>query len=168
VPDLLAEPLMRFVDRTFLVWMLLGLALPFAAGLAVTGTLEGAWLGLLWGGAVRIFFVHHMTFAINSLCHFMGRRRFDTEDEARNLALLAPFTFGEAWHNNHHAFPTSAFHGLRRREIDLGGLVVIALERLGLAWNVKRPSAERQRAKMRRPGPSVPRAATSAARPPGP
>ena len=74
----------------------------------------GALMGLLWGGAVRIFVLHHITFCINSLCHFFGRSNFETGDESRNLAWLAPFTFGEAWHNNHHAFPTSARHGLGR------------------------------------------------------
>jgi stearoyl-CoA desaturase (delta-9 desaturase) len=132
------------VDRTFVVWALGGALLPFGIGYAVFGTLEGALTTFLWGGPVRIFALHHVTFSINSLCHFIGRRRFQTEDESRNLAWLAPISFGEAWHNNHHAFPTSAFHGLRRREIDPGGWVIRVMERLGLAWNVKRarvPSA---------------------------
>ena len=102
---------------------------------------------LLWGGLVRIFVLHHVTFSINSLCHFVGRRRFQTDDESRNLAWLAPISFGEAWHNNHHAFPTSAFHGLRRSEIDPGGWVIRALERTGLAWNVRQVSVAQQAAK---------------------
>ena len=69
---------------------------------------------MLWGGAVRIFVLHHVTYSINSLCHFFGRRRFETDDHSHNLFWLAPFSFGEAWHNNHHAFPTSAFHGMAR------------------------------------------------------
>ena len=73
--------------------------------------------------------LHHVTYSINSLCHFFGRRRFATEDHSRNLLWLAPFSFGEAWHNNHHAFPTSAFHGMGRRELDLSGLVIAGLER---------------------------------------
>jgi stearoyl-CoA desaturase (delta-9 desaturase) len=80
------------------------------------------------------------------VCHFFGRRRFATADESRNVFWLALPSFGEAWHHNHHAFPTSAFHGLRRREIDPGGLVIRGLERVGLAWNVVRPSRERQAA----------------------
>ena len=105
---------------------------------------------MLWGGPVRIFLVHHATFAINSLCHFMGTRRFATGDHSRNLLWLAPITFGESWHNNHHAFPNSAFHGLRRWELDLGGLVIRGLERLGLASNVTRISPQRQQVKLER------------------
>jgi fatty-acid desaturase len=91
--------------------------------------------------------VHHVTFSINSLCHFFGRRRFETEDESRNLLWLAPFSFGESWHNNHHAFPTSAEHGMRKWEIDPSALVIRTLERLGLAWDVVRVDRERQERK---------------------
>jgi stearoyl-CoA desaturase (Delta-9 desaturase) len=148
--DLLNDRLIAFIDRTSIVWVLSGLALPFGLGYAISGTLRGALLAMLWGGAVRIFLVHHATFAINSLCHFMGTRRFATGDHSRNLVWLAPITFGEAWHNNHHAFPNSAFHGLRRWEIDLGGLVIRGLERLGLATKVTRISPQRQLAKAKR------------------
>jgi stearoyl-CoA desaturase (Delta-9 desaturase) len=148
-PDLLADPIARFVDRTAAAWVILSVMLPFAAGFALYGTLEGALIGLLWGGGVRIFLIHHMTFSINSLCHFTGRRRFETHDESRNVFWLAPITMGESWHNNHHAFPTSAFHGLRRSEIDFGGWVIRGLERLGLAWDVVRVSSDRQRTKLR-------------------
>ena len=105
---------MRFVDRTFVLWVGVGLAVPFLLGWLLGGTLAAGLTGLLWGGAVRMLVVHHVTYSINSLCHFFGRQPFATADESRNLAWLAPFTFGEAWHNNHHAFPTSARHGLRR------------------------------------------------------
>ena len=142
--DLVADPLMRGISRLFPGWVALGLAIPFAIGYAATGNLRGGLIGLLWGGLVRIFLLHHVTFAINSVCHFFGRRRFATDDESRNVFWLAVPSFGEAWHHNHHAFPTSAFHGLRRREIDPGGLVIRGLERLGLAWDVVRPSPERQ------------------------
>jgi stearoyl-CoA desaturase (delta-9 desaturase) len=148
--DLLEEPAMRLIDRTFLLWALAGLALPFAAGVLVSGTVGGGLLALLWGGLVRIFVLHHATFAINSLCHFLGRRRFRTDDESRNVFWLAPLSFGESWHNNHHAFPTSAFHGLRRRELDPGGWVIRGLERVGLVWNVRRPSPEQQASKALR------------------
>jgi stearoyl-CoA desaturase (delta-9 desaturase) len=148
--DLLADPMIRLVDRTFVVWVTIGFALPFLAGLGSTRSLEGGLLALLWGGLVRIFLLHHMTFAVNSLCHFFGRRRFRTDDESRNVRWLAPVSFGEAWHNNHHAFPTSAFHGLRPAEIDPGGWVIRALERGGLAWNVRRVSPERRAAKLAR------------------
>lgn len=145
-PDLLRDPLARFVDRWFVAWVAGGLAVPFALGLALSGgSLAGGLEGLLWGGAVRIFLLHHATFAINSLCHYFGRRGFRTEDESRNLAWLALPTFGEAWHNNHHAFPTSARHGLRWWQLDPSAWLIAALERAGLAWEVVRVSPLRQR-----------------------
>jgi stearoyl-CoA desaturase (delta-9 desaturase) len=143
-PDLLADPAVRFVDRTFLVWVLAGLALPFVLGYALGGSLTAALTGLLWGGAVRLLVLHHVTFSINSLCHYFGRRRFATGDESRNLAWLALPSMGEAWHNNHHAFPTSAAHGMRVWEIDPSALVIRALEVTGLAWDVRRIPRERQ------------------------
>ena len=112
-PDLMADPVIRFIDRTTLLWIALGLLAPFGLGFALGGNLQAGLTGLLWGGAVRIFLLHHVTYSINSLCHFFGRRAFPTDDQSRNLAWLAPLSFGEAWHNNHHAFPTSAAHGLR-------------------------------------------------------
>ena len=144
-PDLLADPVVRFVDRTFLLWAVGGLGAAFVLGYAIGGTLTAALTGLLWGGGVRMLVVHHVTYSINSLCHFFGRQRFATGDHSRNLAWLAPITFGEAWHNNHHAFPTSAEHGLRRRELDVSAIVIRMLERAGLAWDVVRVSPERQR-----------------------
>jgi len=146
--DLLRDRGMVAIDRLFLFWTALGLVLPFAVGFGLRGSVAGGLTALLWGGLVRIFLLHHVTFSINSLCHFLGARRFRTSDESRNLFWLAPFSFGEAWHNNHHAFPTSAFHGLRWRELDPGGLVIRALERAGLAWDVVRVAPERQRVKI--------------------
>jgi len=145
--DLLADRDLCFISRTFPLWAVVGLALPFALGLALTGTIVGGLTGLLWGGAVRIFLLHHVTFSINSLCHFFGRRPFHTDDHSRNLAWLAPLAFGEAWHNNHHAFPTSARHGLGRWQVDPGAWLISALERSRLAWGVIRIAPERQRAK---------------------
>lgn len=146
--DLLNDPVIRAIDRTFPLWVLAGLAFPFGLGVALTGSIIGGLTGMLWGGAVRILFLHHATFSINSLCHFFGRRRFSTDDESRNLAWLAIPTFGEAWHNNHHAFPTSAHHGLTRWQLDPGGWLIDGFERLGLAWDVVRISAGDQRAKQ--------------------
>jgi stearoyl-CoA desaturase (delta-9 desaturase) len=143
-PDLLADPIVCFLDRTFVVWATLGFAAAFGLGVAIGHSLEAGVTGLLWGGAVRTLVVHHVTYSINSLCHFFGRRRFATDDESRNLLWLAVPSFGEAWHNNHHAFPTSAAHGLRRFEVDPSALVIRGLEKLGLAWNVVRISPERQ------------------------
>ncbi len=146
-PDLIADPVVRFVDRSFLVWALGGLAVSFGLGALIGGSLNAGLTGLLWGGAVRMLVLHHMTYSINSLCHFFGRRDYTTEDHSRNLAWLALPTLGEAWHNNHHAFPTSASHGLSRRQLDISALVIRSLERLGLAWDVVRVAPERRAAK---------------------
>ena len=143
-PDLLADPAVRFVDRTFALWVLAGLAVPFALGWALGGTLVAGLTGLLWGGAVRMAALHHVTYSINSLCHFFGRRRFATGDRSHNLAWLALPSMGEAWHNNHHAFPTSATHGLRAWEVDPSALVIRGLEATGLAWDVQRVTRERE------------------------
>jgi stearoyl-CoA desaturase (delta-9 desaturase) len=146
-PDLLADSVVAFVDRTFLLWALLGLAIPFGLGVLIGGTVDAGLEGMLWGGAVRMLVLHHVTYSINSLCHFFGRRQFVTGDHSRNLLWLAPFSFGEAWHNNHHAFPTSAFHGMGRAEIDISGLLISALERVGVVWDVQRIGPDRQAAK---------------------
>src|SRR3954462_8011843 len=142
-PDLIADPVVSFVDRTFVLWALGGNVAAFLLGWLIGGDLTSGLTGLLWGGAVRLLVLHHATFSINSLCHFFGRKRFATDDESRNLAWLSLITFGEAWHNNHHAFPTSAAHGLGRREVDISAGVIWTLENLGLVWDVVRVSPER-------------------------
>jgi len=147
-PDLLADPVVAAVDRTFVFWAVGGLAAAFGLGWLFGGTLTAALTGLLWGGAVRLLVLHHATYSINSLCHYFGRQRFDTGDESRNLAWLSVLTFGEAWHNNHHAFPTSARHGLRWYEFDISGIVIRGMESVGLAWNVVRVDPSRQERKL--------------------
>jgi stearoyl-CoA desaturase (delta-9 desaturase) len=147
--DLLADRDLRFISRTFPLWVMVGLAVPFGLGVALTGTVLGGLTGMLWGGAVRVFLLHHTTFSINSLCHYFGRRPFATGDQSRNLAWLAPLAFGEAWHNNHHAFPTSARHGLGRWQVDPGAWLISGLERCHLAWDVVRISPARQDTKRR-------------------
>jgi stearoyl-CoA desaturase (delta-9 desaturase) len=141
--DLVVDRDLRLVSRLFGLFVVLGLLLPAGIAYLIGGTLEAALLGLLWGGLVRVFFVHHITWSINSVCHFFGRRRFDTKDESRNVFWLALPSLGEAWHHNHHAFPSSAMHGLRWWEVDLSGLVIRGLERIGLAWKVVRVTPER-------------------------
>ena len=143
-PDLLADPTVRFVDRTFVLWAVGGLGAAFGLGVVIGGSVEAGLTGLLWGGAVRMLLLHHVTYSINSLCHFFGRQRFRTDDESRNLMWLSLLSFGESWHNNHHAFPTSAVHGLRRWEPDASAAVIRALEACGLAWDVVRVSPSRQ------------------------
>ncbi len=148
-PDLIKDRSLRVVDKLFFLWVALGLVIPFALGWIIGGGVGTALTALLWGGLVRVFLLHHVTWSINSVCHFFGRKRFDIEDESRNVFWLAPFSMGEAWHHNHHAFPTSAFHGLRlwERIADPTGLVIALLEKTGLVWNVVRVSPDRQAAK---------------------
>ena len=147
-PDMLEDRGMRAINRAFPVLAVLSLAIPAALGWLLTGTGAGAATGLLWGGLVRIFFLHHVTWSINSICHFYGRRRFETDDYSTNVAWLAPISLGEAWHHNHHAFPRSASHGLRWWELDFSALVIRGLQRLGLAWNVVLIAPQRQEAKL--------------------
>jgi stearoyl-CoA desaturase (Delta-9 desaturase) len=146
-PDLLADRGLVIITRLFPALIVLSFLIPFAIGYALTGTLGGAMTALLWGGLVRVFFLHHVTFSINSICHFWGKRRFRVSDESRNVAWLSVISMGEAWHHNHHAFPSSAFHGLKRWEIDPSGLLIAGLEKLGLVWDVTRIPPERQAAK---------------------
>jgi stearoyl-CoA desaturase (Delta-9 desaturase) len=146
--ELYEDPAMRRIGRRFPLLALLSLLVPTVAGFVLDGfTVAGAVRGLVWGGLVRIFFVHHITWSVNSVCHFFGSRRFDIEDQSTNVGWLAPFSLGESWHHNHHAFPRSAFHGLRWWELDVSGMIIVMLERVGLAWNVVRITPERQRAR---------------------
>lgn len=147
-PDLYEDPGMRKISRAFVPLVLLSLIIPAVAGGLVSGTWTGVLTGFLWGGLVRIFFVHHVTWSVNSLCHFLGSRRFDVEDHSTNLFWLAIPSLGESWHHNHHAFPRSAAHGLRRREIDPSAMIISLMEKLGLARNVVRISPERQEQKL--------------------
>jgi stearoyl-CoA desaturase (delta-9 desaturase) len=149
-PDLLADPVIRFVDRMFVLWAVAGLGLAFVLGAAIGGSVAAGLTALLWGGAIRLFVLHHLTYSINSICHVFGRRTFATTDESRNVFWLALPTFGEAWHNNHHAFPTSARHGLGRWQLDPSALVIRGLESCGLAWDVVRISPDRQQGKALR------------------
>lgn len=142
-PDVLKDRVVMAIDRQFPWFVLLALVIPGVLGFVLTG---GSWVGALtgafWGGAVRIFVTHHITWSVNSICHMFGRRPFETSDKSTNNWVLALPTLGEAWHHNHHAFPTSAFHGLRRwqKAMDPSGWVIWWLEKTGLAWDVRRVS----------------------------
>jgi stearoyl-CoA desaturase (delta-9 desaturase) len=146
--DLVEDRGMRVIHSTFGLWVLLGIAIPFAIGYAFAGTLGGALEAALWGGPVRIFLLHHVTWSINSVCHFFGTRRFDIDDHSTNVFWLAPLSMGEAWHHNHHTFPRSAFHGLKAWEVDPTGWVIRAMRATRLAWNVVEITPERQREKL--------------------
>jgi stearoyl-CoA desaturase (Delta-9 desaturase) len=142
---------MRRINRMFPWLAVATLAIPTALGWLIHGDLAGAARGLVWGGLVRAFLIHHITWSINSVCHFFGRRRFALEDHSTNVAWLALPSLGEAWHHNHHAFPRSAAHGLRWWEVDPSALLIGAMQRVGLAWKVVRIAPERQAAKTIRP-----------------
>lgn len=149
--DLDEDAGMRFISRHFVWFVGLTLALPAFAGFVATGTWLGALTGLIWGGLVRVFLVHHVTWSVNSICHFHGTRRFEVDDESRNVFWLALPSLGEAWHHNHHAFPRSARHGLKRWELDPSAVVISVLEKVGLAHNVVRIPSERQEQKLSTP-----------------
>lgn len=131
--NLVKDPIVMFVSRTFFLWAILSLVIPFAIG---------GWTGLLWGGLVRIFLAHHVTWCVNSVCHTFGKREFETTDQSRNEWVVGLLAFGEGWHNNHHAFPRSAFHGLHWWQFDLSGYVIWTLERFHLVRDVYRVSPE--------------------------
>ena len=141
--DLYNDRVIRKIDQLYVVWLALGLAIPFGIGWAWTGTFAGGVEALVWAGLVRIFVFDHVTWSVNSICHTFGRRQFETTDESRNVGVIALFTLGEGWHNNHHAFPGSARHGLGRYQVDVSWMVIRGFERLGLVWNVKVPTPER-------------------------
>jgi stearoyl-CoA desaturase (delta-9 desaturase) len=148
-PDLYEDRGMRTISRRFVLLIAASLAIPALAGYILSGTLLGAFTGLLWGGLVRIFFVHHVTWSVNSVCHFLGSRRFDTDDRSTNVFWLALPSLGESWHHNHHAFPRSAVHGLKRWEPDPSAFIITVMEKMGLARNVVRISPERQAERAR-------------------
>jgi stearoyl-CoA desaturase (delta-9 desaturase) len=148
-PDLIRDPDIRYVSRHFIRFVLGGIILAGLLGYALSGTWQGMITGALWGGLVRFFLTNHVTYSVNSICHYFGRRRFDTPDESRNVAWLALLSLGESWHNNHHAFPRSARHGLRWWELDVSALAIRGLEAADLAWDVIRIDRERQEQKLR-------------------
>ncbi|WP_067855054.1 acyl-CoA desaturase [Nocardia shimofusensis] len=146
-PDLARDRDIRFISLHFVEIVIAGIVAPGLIVLALTQSWQGFLTGMLWGGLVRIFLANHVTYAVNSIGHYYGRRRFDTPDESRNVAWLSIPSFGEAWHNNHHAFPKAASHGMRWWEIDLTAIFIRALEITGLAWDVVRIPEERIRAR---------------------
>jgi stearoyl-CoA desaturase (Delta-9 desaturase) len=146
--DLYEDRGMRFIHRTFGAWVLMGLLVPAGIGYLFEPTLAGAAKAALWGGPVRIFALHHVTWSINSVCHFFGTRRFAVDDHSTNVFWLSLLSFGESWHHNHHTFPRSARHGLRWWEIDPTAWLIRGMRSVRLAWNVVEISPERQRQKL--------------------
>lgn len=149
VKDLRQSRMLRIVNALFPVWLAAGLIIPAILGGLLTQSWAGVWTGFLWGGLVRIFLVHHVTWSINSVCHLWGRQSYRSEDESRDNILFGVLGMGEGWHHTHHAFPSSARHGLRWWQIDVSYWIIRGLKLLGLAWNVKVPSKEVQIAQRR-------------------
>jgi len=149
VPDLLKDNVVLAADRQFIRWVVVSLLLPAALGGLLTQSWMGVLLGFLWGGLVRVFLVHHVTWSVNSVCHLWGTRPYATRDESRDNALLGVLAFGEGWHNAHHAFPTSARHGLKWWKLDINYIVIRGLAALGLAWDIRLPERERITARLR-------------------
>jgi stearoyl-CoA desaturase (delta-9 desaturase) len=140
--DLYEDTLIRWIDRLYILWVAVTLGIPFGIGYAVGGTVGAGLEAMVWGGLLRIFLYQHATFSVNSICHMFGRQAYRSRDEARNNWLVALLVFGEGWHNNHHAFPASARHGLHRFQVDLSWLVIRGMERLKLVWDVKVPDSK--------------------------
>lgn len=148
VRDLRAEPYLKIISKLYLLWVALGLLLPAIIGGIWCHSWKGAFLGFLWGGLIRMFFVHHVTWSVNSVCHIWGKQDFKTTDHSKNNWWLAVLSFGESWHNGHHAFEYSAKHGLLPGQFDISYLIIRFLERIRLAWDVKVPSKEQILAKL--------------------
>lgn len=153
-PDLLEDEVLVRVNRAFPALTLATFLLPAPIGGLVTMSLWGAVTAFIWGSLVRVFLLHHVTWSINSICHFYGEQPFDARDESRNNRWVTLLAFGEGWHNNHHAFPTSARHGILRFQLDPSWRVIRTLEQLRLATNVRRVSQRMLERKWRdRPRP---------------
>ena len=147
VGDLAKDRLLLKISALFPLWVVVGLLVPAVLGGLLTMTWSGALFGFIWGGLARVFLVHHVTWSINSVCHMWGSRPFKSGDESRNNFLMGVLAMGEGWHNNHHAFPTSARHGLRWWQLDVSYWVIRGLELLGLARKVRVPAAATMLAK---------------------
>jgi stearoyl-CoA desaturase (delta-9 desaturase) len=147
IKDLSSSNALRVVSALFPVWIAVGLVVPAIVGGVVAWSWAGVWTGLLLGGLVRVFLVHHVTWSVNSACHLWGSQPFRSDDQSRNNLVFGVLALGEGWHNTHHAFPTSARHGLRWWQIDVSFWVIRTLALLGLAWNLRQPTiAEQARA----------------------
>ena len=149
VPDLMNDPLLLSIDRNYYLWVTATLVIPTIIGGLASMSLMGAWLGLLWGGLARVCLSHHMTWSINSICHLFGARDFKSSDDSRNNIVFGVLSHGEGWHNNHHAFPTSARHGLKWWQFDLSWIIIRTMQVTGLAWNVKLPTEKQMKNRAR-------------------
>ena len=142
-PDLLADKDIRRVDALTPWIVVAGFVLPAVIGGLMTWSLMGALTGFLWGGLVRVFLLHHMTWSVNSICHMIGERPFNSRDKAANFWPLAIPSFGESWHNSHHADPTCARHGVLKGQIDISAGIIRAMERMHWISDVRWPTQAR-------------------------
>jgi len=142
-PDLLTDRDIVCVDKLFVLWATLSLVVPGILGGLVTMSWWGALTAFFWGGLVRVALLHHVTWSINSICHMIGEQPFASRDHSRNVWPLAVLSFGESWHNLHHADPTCARHGVQRGQVDISARVIWAFEKLGWAHSVRWPTARR-------------------------
>jgi len=142
-PDWLADKDIRRVQRLFPVLVVASLVAPALIVGLWTMSWEGALIAFFWAGLVRVSFLHHVTWSINSICHTFGKREFEARDKSRNVAWLAVLSFGESWHNLHHADPTCARHGVFKGQIDIAARCIWAAEKLGWVWNVRWPDEAR-------------------------
>jgi stearoyl-CoA desaturase (delta-9 desaturase) len=147
IPDLAASRVLTWISNTFTLWVAVGLLIPTVLGGVLTMSWSGALVGFIWGGLARIFLVHHVTWSINSVCHIWGSQPYRSHDESRNNVVFGVLAMGEGWHNNHHAFPTSAKHGLAWWQVDVSYYVIRLMELVGLAWRVRVPAASALEAK---------------------
>jgi stearoyl-CoA desaturase (Delta-9 desaturase) len=147
-PDLRADPTASWVSATFPAWAAVSLLAPAVIGGLWTMSPAGALAAFFWAGLVRVAVLHHVTWSVNSVCHLFGRRDFQSRDKSTNNAWLAIPSFGESWHNLHHADPTCARHGVLLGQIDICARVTRWAERLGLAWDVRWPDEQRLRHKL--------------------
>jgi stearoyl-CoA desaturase (delta-9 desaturase) len=147
-PDLLADRAIRRVSRAFPIWAVISLLGPALIGGLWSMSWTGALTAFFWASLVRVMLLHHVTWSINSVCHTFGNEDFEVRDKSRNVAWLAILSFGESWHNLHHADPTCARHGALRGQIDISARVISWAERLGWAWDVRWPDAQRLSPKM--------------------
>jgi stearoyl-CoA desaturase (delta-9 desaturase) len=153
-PDLLRDRALRRTSRLFVVWAGLSALLPPLIGGLVTTSWHGVWTAFFWATLVRIGLSHHVTWSVNSICHTIGTRPFTARDRSTNFWPLAILSFGESWHNLHHADPTCARHGVLRGQIDLSARIIWLFEKLGWARDVKWPDPVRLAAKRRAPEPA--------------
>jgi len=137
--DLLRDKQLVKIDSAYLVWLGLGFIIPAVIGGLWSQTWMGVWMGFIWGGLVRMAFCQHVTWGVNSICHIFGKKNYNVKDNSRDNFILGVLALGEGWHNSHHAFPTSARHGLKWWQFDLSYYMITALSKVGIVWDIRLP-----------------------------